>query len=152
SLAFGSLFLGMVLACALPAARALAQQDYPSRPVRIIAPFASGASGDLVVRAAGDFYEKSFKQPFVVDNRVRAGGLVGANEAKRSAPDGYKLIMAFDGFTLLPIFVKDNTISVGQDFAPISILARFPLILFGSTGLPAKTLPEFIAYAKANPG
>jgi len=127
-------------------------QEYPARPVKIIAPFAPGATGDLTARTAADFFEKQLKQSFIVENRSGAGGVLGANETKRAPADGYTLMLGLDGMTMFPIFIKDNTIDIQKDFAPISVLARFPLVMLGNTAAPAKTLGEFVAYAKANPG
>jgi tripartite-type tricarboxylate transporter receptor subunit TctC len=139
-------------AVALAGANANAQQDYPSRTVRIIAPFAPGASGDLTARTAATFFEKQFKQPFVVENMSGAGGALGAQAAKRAPADGYTLMLGLDGMTMFPLFIKDNTIDLQKDFAPISVLVRFPLVMLGNTAAPAKTLQEFVSYAKANPG
>jgi tripartite-type tricarboxylate transporter receptor subunit TctC len=141
-----------VAAAVLGANPSLGQSDYPSRSIRMIAPFAAGASGDLTARSLGDYFSKQWGQSVVVDNRPGAGGLIGANEAKRAAPDGYTLLLGYDAVTTFSLFVKDNTFDPLKDLAPVSLLVRYPLVLLTSTSLPVNDWNEFAAYAKANPG
>lgn len=145
------LTIAAMAAVALASGSAVAQ-EYPARPVRIVAPFAPGATGDLTMRLAAEYLEKQLKQPFVVENRAGAGGLVGANEAKKAPADGYTLLAGIDNFTTFSVFVKDNTFDLQKDFAPISMLARFPLVMLTNTETGGKSVAEFIAAAKANPG
>jgi tripartite-type tricarboxylate transporter receptor subunit TctC len=142
----------LIAASAALSCGATLAQEYPSKPVRILAPFAAGASGDIITRTAAEYFEKQTRQAFVTENRPGAGGIVGSNEAKRAAPDGYTLLLGIDAFTQFPLFQKDATFDLQKDMAPISMLARVPLVLIGNTSSPAKSFNEMVAYAKANPG
>ena len=142
----------LALACLAFGAGAALAQDYPAKPVKILAPFAPGATGDLTMRLAAEHFEKQWKQSFIVENRAGAGGLLGANEAKKAPADGYTLLAGIDNFTTFSVFVKDNTFDLQKDFAPISMLARFPLVMLTNTESGGKSVAEFIAAAKANPG
>jgi len=129
----------------------LQAQDYPSRPVKIVAPFAAGGSGDATTRLVADYMNRQWNQPVIVENRAGAGGLIGSNDVKRAAPDGYTLLMGTDSMTSFSVFVKDAGYDAARDAAPISLLVRYPLALIASASLPAKTTQEALAYAKANP-
>jgi tripartite-type tricarboxylate transporter receptor subunit TctC len=142
--------LALMGLCGLFATQTFAQ-TFPTKPVHIIAPFAAGGSGDATTRLVGDYLSKQWGQPVVVENRAGAGGVIGTVDVKRSAPDGYTLLMSTDGLTSLSVFIKDAGVEP-RDLAPISLLVRYPLALLSSTTLSAKTVPEVIAYAKANPG
>ncbi len=145
--------IALSLAVMLGAATGMAQaQDYPTKPIKLIGPFAAGGSGDVTARLIADFLEKRWGQSVIVENRVGGGGLLGSDAVKRAAPDGYTLLMGYDGITSFSLFLKDNTLDQTKDLAPISLLVRYPLVMLTSTALPVKTTQEFIAYAKANPG
>jgi len=147
---FGVMAAGVALAvAALNGAQA---QDYPAKPVHIIAPFAAGGSGDVTTRLVADYLGKRWNQPVVVENRAGGGGLIGSNDVKRAAPDGYTLLMGYDALTSFSLFIKDSGFEAARDLAPVSLLVRYPLALLATASLPAKTLPELISYAKANPG
>jgi len=138
--------------CALLAGTAQADV-YPSRPVRWIVPFAPSGPTDLMSRAVAEKISQRFGQPFVVDNRPGAGGNIGAEVVAKSAPDGYTLMIGHVGThainaTLYPKIGFDPV----RDFTPITLIATLPLALVVHTSVPAKSVKELIAYAKANPG
>jgi tripartite-type tricarboxylate transporter receptor subunit TctC len=144
-----ALGLGLLLAGGAPAAQAQAQ-DWPSRPVTMVVPFAPGASNDTFTRAISQILSKKFNQPFVVENRAGAGGFTGANAVSRSPADGYTFLEipnSIVGFK--PILNVDMDPLV--NLTPVGLLARSPSALVVNSSLPVKTVQEFIAYAKANP-
>jgi tripartite-type tricarboxylate transporter receptor subunit TctC len=138
-------------AAALPAVSRIAwAQAYPTRPVRIIVGYAAGGVTDIVARLFGQWLSERLAQPFVVENRPGAGGTV-ADQAAVSAPhDGYTLVMGGLAQAInVTLYDKPSLI---RDLAPVAGLIRTPLVMEVNPAFPAKTVPEFIAYAKANPG
>jgi tripartite-type tricarboxylate transporter receptor subunit TctC len=128
-------------------------QDYPNRPIRLIVPFAPGGGSDFMGRLIGQKLTEQMGQQVVVDNRPGAASLVGTQIAARGAPDGYTLILADAGFTINIAFFKDPKYDADKDFEPVSVIAGTPYILVVNPGLPyAKSLKDFIAAAKAQPG
>ena len=127
-------------------------QLYPSKPVRIVVGFASGSSSDILGRLIGQSLSERLGQPFVIENRGGAGGTLGAETVVRAPPDGYTLLLCGspDAFNAT-IYDKLNFNFI-RDIAPVASIARGPLVLVVHPSFPAKTIPEFIAYAKANPG
>jgi len=140
-----------VLALALvPCASA---QDFPSRPVRIIVPYAAGGSGDLLARLLGSKLSGMWGQQVVIDNRPGAGALIGTELAARSEPDGYTLYLATDGpLTIAATLHKHMPYDWKRDFAPVSMIAVGYQVLIVSPGLPVRSLQEFIALARSKPG
>ncbi len=143
-----------VLACAamLLETAALAQ-GYPSRPVRLIVPFPAGGPSDILARPLAQGMSEFLKQPVVVENRGGAGGVLGVDAVAKSAPDGYTL--AFNNCSSLaisPYSLSAIPYKVERDFALITTVASVPEVLVVSPSVPVKTLPELIAYARANPG
>lgn len=134
---------------AFAATPALAQADYPNRQIRVIVPYAAGGA-DIYIRPLTDNLEKK-KISLIIQNQVGAGGIVGSNAVHRSAPDGYTLLFAGSGaMTSSPKFQKaEYTL---KDFETITDIISIPFILTVQKTAPYKTLKEFIAYAKANPG
>jgi tripartite-type tricarboxylate transporter receptor subunit TctC len=136
-----------LLACGLAGA-----QDYPTKPIRLIAPFAPGGPTDLFARLMGAKLGERLAQPVVVENRPGAGGSIGAEAAAKAAPDGYTLVLVSSSFavnaTLYPKLAYDTL----KDFAPVTLLASAPFLLAAHQGVPAGSVRELIAYAKANPG
>lgn len=126
-------------------------QAYPSRPVRIVVGTAPGGAADIFARLIGDWLSKQFDQPVIVENRTGAGGVVAAEMVLRSPADGYTLFLANSSASIVngPL---DHGLNFIRDSAPVAMLEQEPIILSVTPSLPAKTLPEFIAYAKANPG
>lgn len=142
--------LGLVLAAA--AVSAAHAQDYPTRPVRVVIPFAPGGSNDIVGRFISDQLGKRLGETFVVDNRGGAGGTIGTDLVAKSKPDGYTLLLISTPHTANSTLYKKLSYNPSKDFAPIARLATASQVISVYPGLPVKTLPEFIAYAKARPG
>jgi tripartite-type tricarboxylate transporter receptor subunit TctC len=140
-------------AAALPALpRAGWAQSYPARPVRIIVPFPPGQATDTVARLIGQSLSERLSQGFVIENRTGAGGNIGTEAAVHAPPDGYTLVQnglsaAFNA-TLYPKLNFDLV----KDLAPVASIGGGPYVIVINPSVPAKTVPEFIAYAKANPG
>jgi tripartite-type tricarboxylate transporter receptor subunit TctC len=132
---------------------AWAQADYPSRSIRVVIPFAAGGTSDVLARLVGQKVGESMRQPWVAENRPGAGGNLAAEQAARSAPDGYTLFLGFDGTLVInPHIYRRTPFDPLKDFAPITKLADAPLILVGRSGLEANTLPELLKLAAARPG
>jgi tripartite-type tricarboxylate transporter receptor subunit TctC len=128
-------------------------QDFPSRPVRFIVPYAAGGSGDLLARLLGTKLASLWGQQVVVDNRAGGGGLIGTEFAARSEPDGYTLYLATDGpLTIAASLYKRVSYDWERDFAPVAMMAMGYQVLIVKPSLPAKNLQEFIALARQKPG
>ena len=148
------LALNAALAClALAPLAPATAQDFPSRPVRFIVPYAAGGSGDLLARLLGNKLASLWGQQVVVDNRAGGGGLIGTEAAARSEPDGYTLYLATDGpLTVAASLYKRVPYDWKRDFAPVSMLAMGYQILIVRASLPARDLKELIALARQKPG
>jgi len=130
-----------------------AAQDFPTRPVRFIVPYAAGGSGDLLARLLGNKLAAIWGQQVVVDNRAGGGGLIGTEFAARSDPDGYMLYLATDGpLTVAASLYKRVPYDWKRDFAPVSMLAMGYQVLIVRASLPARNLQELIALAREKPG
>jgi tripartite-type tricarboxylate transporter receptor subunit TctC len=127
-------------------------QDYPSRPITLIVPFAAGGTTDIVARAVGQKLSEALKQPVLVDNRPGAGGTVGAATAAKAAPDGYTLFMATVAHTMAPGLYKSLPYNFMTDLDPIGLVASTPNVLIVNPSIPVQSVAELIAYIKANPG
>jgi tripartite-type tricarboxylate transporter receptor subunit TctC len=139
-------------AVALPAVSRFAwAQAYPTRPVRIIVPFAPGAANDSVARLMGQWLSERLRQPFVIENRPGAGGNLGIEAVVRSPPDGYTLALIGAPSAINATLYEKLNFDFIRDIAPIVGIVRFPNVMVVNPSVPAKTVPEFIAYAKANP-
>jgi tripartite-type tricarboxylate transporter receptor subunit TctC len=128
----------------------LAAQDYPAKTVHIIIPASPGGASDIAARLLAPKLAEALGQPFVAENRVTSGGIVATAQLARSAPDGHTLMLTFDTFATNPHMYKDLTYDVVKDFAPVMLVARYPQILVVHPSLGVRTVPEFVAYAKAN--
>jgi tripartite-type tricarboxylate transporter receptor subunit TctC len=138
------------VACASVLSGALAL-DYPTRPVTIIVPFAAGGPADITGRIVGEQLAKRLGQQFIIENVNGAGGTIGATRAARATPDGYTLIMGHMGtHAAAPALYPDLAYDPAEDFAPIGLVAEFPEVLVTRKDFPARTLKDFVAYAKAN--
>jgi len=140
-------------AAALPAVSRVAwPQTYPSRPVRIIVPFPAGQATDSIARLMGQSLSERLGQAFVIENRTGAGGNIGTEAVVRAPPDGYTLLLAgLSSATNATLYKKLNFDFI-QDIAPVASIAGGPYVMVINPSVPAKTVPEFIVYAKANPG
>jgi tripartite-type tricarboxylate transporter receptor subunit TctC len=151
-----SKFTKLALIAALlvaPAGGALAQsQAYPSKPIRVIVPFPPGGSTDFLARIVGQKLTAAWGQQVVIDNRPGAGGTVGAAEASRAAPDGYTLLMGAVHHTIATSAYAKLPYDFQRDFAPVTTVAIVPNVLVVNPAVPANSVKELIAYAKANPG
>src|SRR5438874_3832112 len=127
-------------------------EDYPSRPVRVIVPFGAGGPADVTARQIGSILQESFGQPFVVENRTGAGGVIGTLEAAKSPPDGYTLLMMSNTQTANESLVPQRKYDLMRDLAPIAPVNYSDLVIVVHPQVPAKTLQEFIALAKSQPG
>ena len=127
-----------------------AQGGYPSKPIRLIVPFAAGGGSDFVGRLIGQKLSETIGQTVVVDNRPGAASLLGTQLAARSAPDGYTLLLADSGFTINIAFFNNPKYDALKDFDPVSVVAQTPYILIVNPSLPfATSLKDFIAAAKS---
>jgi tripartite-type tricarboxylate transporter receptor subunit TctC len=139
-------------AAALPAVSRVAKaQAYPTRPVRLIVPIAPGGASDIAGRLMGQWLSERLGRPFVVENRPGAGGTIGTEAVVRAPADGYMLLLCrTSNATDAALYDKLNFNFI-RDIAPIATITRESLVLVVNPSVPAKTLPEFLAYAKANP-
>ena len=141
-----------LLAAAMLALSTQVFAAFPEKPVKIIIGFPAGGPLDTHARVLADQLTKILGQPVVIDYKPGAGGTIGADFVSKSAPDGYTLLMANTGTMVINPFIYKNSYETLRDFTPIARTAQQPLALVVSPAVPAKTLGEFIAYAKANPG
>ncbi len=138
---------------AVPAVSRMAHADtYPSRPVRLIVPQAAASSTDIHARLIGQWLQDHLGQAFVVDDRPGVGGNIGTEDVVRATPDGYTLLTVNSQNAISPALYPNLSFNFIRDIAPISQISLAPLIMEVHPSVPAKTVPEFIAYAKANPG
>jgi len=128
----------------------LAAQDYPVKPVHVFVPASPGGASDIAARLVSPKLAEALGQPFIVENRVASGGIVGTAQLAKSPADGYTIMLTFDTFATNPHMYKELPYDVVKDFAPIMQLSRYPQILVVHTSLKVRTVPEFVAYAKAN--
>ena len=143
----------LVLATSLaPAHAAEDAATYPSRPIRIIVPFAAGGPSDIMARALAQKLTQEWGQPVVVDNRTGASGIIGADAVAKSAPDGYTLLQAQVGDTISVSLYSKLPYNFEKDFAPITLAGLTPFILVAHPSVTAKDLGDLIAQAKAKPG
>jgi tripartite-type tricarboxylate transporter receptor subunit TctC len=140
-------------AAALPVASGIVlAQTYPTRPVRLIVPFGPAGATDITARLMGQWLSERLGQQFVIENRSGAGGNVGTEAVVRAAPDGYTLGLFGTPSAINATLYDKLNFNFVRDIAPIAPIVRFPYIMVVNPSFPPKTLPEFIAYAKANPG
>jgi tripartite-type tricarboxylate transporter receptor subunit TctC len=140
-------------AAALPEVLRIAwAQAYPTRPVRVVVGQAAGSGSDAVARLIGQFLSERFGQQFVIENRPGAGGNIATEAVVRSPPDGYTLLLVNTGSAIDATLYDKLNFDVMRDITPIAGIAIFEFVIEVNPSVPTKTLPEFIAYAKANPG
>src|SRR5262245_9876220 len=140
-------------AAALPAVSRVAwAQAYPSRPVRIIVPFPAGQASDTLARLLGQSLSERLGQPFVIENRTGAGGNIGTESVVRATPDGYTLLLVGVSNAMNATLYKKINFDFIREIAPVASIGGTPYVMVVNPSVPAKTVPEFIAHAKANSG
>src|SRR5580693_5039910 len=141
-------------AATLPAAARIARADtYPSRPVHLVVSFSPGSASDINARLLGQWLAERLGQTFVVDNRSGAGGNIATDFVVRANPDGYTLLYASTAIAINPTLYEGKLgFDALRDLAPVASVVRTPFVLEVNKDLPVKSVPEFIAYAEANPG
>jgi tripartite-type tricarboxylate transporter receptor subunit TctC len=143
----------LVILCSACFGVAAQAQNYPDHPIHLIAPFPAGGLADVLARAVGDGLSRSLGQPVIVENRAGAGGNIGAEIVARSAPDGYTLLMTSAGILSANQFLYAKMpFDPEKDFIAVSNVADMPMMVVVNPKVPAKTLQEFVALARANPG
>ncbi|MCP1915379.1 tripartite-type tricarboxylate transporter receptor subunit TctC [Bradyrhizobium elkanii] len=141
--------LTALLAATLPARAA----DYPTRPIKLVVPYAAGGPTDVLGRIVGEYLGRDLKQVVVVENKAGAQGAIGAEAVARSDPDGYTLfVTAASIFVLNPMLYKKLPYDPARDFHLLSVITDAPMIMEVHPSVPARTIAEFVAYAKKNPG
>ena len=144
-LAAGAAALSAVSCCAWA-------QAYPTRPVRIIVGFSPGGTADIVARLIGQWLSERLGQPFIIENRPGASSNIAVEAVVRASPDGYTLLQVVATNAINATLYDRLNFNFIRDIAPVASIARVPLVMEVNPSVPAKTVPEFIAYAKANPG
>jgi tripartite-type tricarboxylate transporter receptor subunit TctC len=140
-------------AAALPAISRIARaQTYPSRPVRIVVGFPAGSASDIIARLTGQWLQERLGQPFVIENRPGAANNIATEAVVRARPDGYTLLLAGDANATNATFYEKLNFNFIRDIEAVAGLVHFPTIILVDPLFPANTIPELIAYAKANPG
>ena len=143
----------LLAAAALPAASRMAwSQGYPSRPVRIVVGFPAGGATDIQARLMGQWLSERLGQQFIIENRAGASGNIGTEAVARAAPDGYTLLQIVTPHAINAALYSNLNFDFMRDIAPVICAARLAYVIVVHPSVPATTIPEFIAYAKANPG
>ena len=140
------------LAVGAAASRIARAQTYPTRPVRLIVPVAPGGPTDIIARLMGQWLSERLGQPFIVENRSGAGTNIATEMVVRAAPDGYTLLIVLTASAINATLYEKLNFNFIRDIAPVASIIRTPNVMVVHPSFPAKTVPEFIAYAKANPG
>src|SRR5215212_6025570 len=146
-----ALALGFIAAVLLaPQSRAA---EYPTRPIKLVVPYAAGGPTDVLGRLVGEYLGRDLKQVVVVENKAGAQGAIGAEAVARSEPDGYTLfVTAASIFVLNPMLYKKLSYDPVRDFRMLALVTDLPVVMEINLTVPAKTVAEFVAYAKQNPG
>jgi tripartite-type tricarboxylate transporter receptor subunit TctC len=140
-------------AAALPAVPRIAYgQTYPSRPVRIIVPFAAAGPNDIIARALGQWLSERLAQSFVIENRPGAASNIGTEVVVNAAPDGYTVLMVSSPHAINATLYEKLHFNFIRDIAPVAGIMRIPNVMVVAQAFPVRSVPEFISYAKANPG
>ena len=137
-----------LLLCSAPAF----PQQYPAKPVRLIVPFAPGGPVDITARIVGQKLGETFNQQFIVETRAGASGTIGAELVAKSAPDGYTILVSSSSIAITPHMYRKLNYDAARDLAPVTVVMTSPFLLSITTSLPAKSVKELVAIAKARPG
>ena len=152
--AYGFVLLALLapaIACVAPAPAAA--EDYPTRPITIVTPFAAGSATDTAARLVGKYLQEGLGQPVVIENREGAGGMLAAETVAHATPDGYTLLLTSNStHSAAPGLFKRVPYDPIKDFTPIARIGSFPSFIAVTNDLPVKSMAELVAYAKANPG
>jgi tripartite-type tricarboxylate transporter receptor subunit TctC len=148
------LLLASAVFCAAAGANSKAATPvYPTKPIRFIVPYTPGSSGDIFARSIGQKMSEAWGQQIIVDNRGGSGGTMGSEMAAKSPPDGYTLMLGgTSNIAINPALYRKLPYDAAHDFAPVTLVASSPYVMIVNAALPARTVPEFIALAKARPG
>jgi tripartite-type tricarboxylate transporter receptor subunit TctC len=149
SIGFGALGLALIAAAGIGPARAL---DYPTRPVHLIVGYPAGGTTDILARLVGQYLSERLGQQFIIDNRSGAGNNIGTEVVVNAAPDGYTLLLVNPANAINATLYEKLPFNFIRDIAPVAGIIRVPNVMEVNPAVPAKTVAEFIAYAKANPG
>ncbi|MEK6243719.1 MAG: tripartite tricarboxylate transporter substrate binding protein [Pseudomonadota bacterium] len=145
--------IATLIAAALLTAIPAQAQNFPTKPIRIVVPFAAGGTSDILARALGPHITAAWGQPVIVENRTGANGNVGADHVAKSAPDGYTMLLSDVGaLSINPSVYTNMPFDPAKDFSPIVMVSYSPHVLAVHPSLPVNNINELIAYAKANPG
>jgi tripartite-type tricarboxylate transporter receptor subunit TctC len=148
-----TLVLLACLALAGMAGAAVAEEtDYPTRPVRVVVPYPAGGLVDLITRVVAERMAASLGQPFTIESRAGANGTIATASVAHADPDGYTLLMITDSHGVNPLFYKTLSYDSVKDFAPIGLIGKSPMVLTVHVSVPARTVAELIALARAGPG
>jgi tripartite-type tricarboxylate transporter receptor subunit TctC len=139
-------------AAALPVSRSAWAQTYPTRPIHVVVGFAAGGGVDITARLIGQWLSERLGQSFITDNRPGAGGNIGTEAVVNAAPDGYTLLLATVPNAVNATLYEKLNFDFIRDIAPVAGIIRVPQVILLNPSVPAKTVPELIGYAKANPG
>jgi tripartite-type tricarboxylate transporter receptor subunit TctC len=145
-------FLYLAAGAAAAVSRFAWAQAYPSRPVRLIVPFAAAGTTDILARLIGQWLSERLGQPFVIENRPGASTIIGTEAVVRAPADGYTLLLATPSSAINATLFEKLSYNFLRDIAPVAGIMRVPNVMVVHPSVPAKSVPEFIAYAKANPG
>ena len=144
--------LGLVIAAIVAMAAPAGAQQYPNKPVKIVVPFGPGGPADVYARILGNELTEIFKQQFVIDNKPGAGAVIGTDIVAKAAPDGYTLLMMSNTLTTNETLLTNKPYALMRDLTAVAPVNSSDLVMAVSPSVPAKTVQELIAYAKANPG
>jgi tripartite-type tricarboxylate transporter receptor subunit TctC len=146
-------FFASALACLFaPFALAQGAADFPTKPIRVIVPYAAGGGADILARLVGQQLSERLKQPVIVENRGGGSNTIGMQSVASSSPDGYTLGLATPVFVMTPSLMKNHPYDTLKDFTPVAMIGFTPLVLVVHPSVPAKTTKEFITLAKSKPG
>jgi len=143
---------GIALAAMLAAAASCPAASYPTKPITLVVPFAAGGTNDILARAIGRALTTEWGQPVVIDNRAGAGGTTGIVSAAKATPDGYTLLLVSSTFTINPAVRVKPPFDPVEEFAPVALIGRGPMVLAAARALPVDSVADLIALARAKPG